>query len=324
MKFLFLRGQVPQDRNPQEIVFDTIEEVDDVWTQLLYSITHVDDYSEIWYWGGTRNKAFADNFIERWIPSFTNYQSTFEPDVIFCRGGFKEYHDVLRKYDKAFKIYYGAGIRFIPLNDYTDYDLVLVDSEWQMERCKQVYPNIPVSLFIKPAPDNLFDPKNVKKEYDICFPADGRTKRKGHSFVYNTIPTKYSVLNLGSPYAFADKPDNVTSYRVLKKELPYHMSKCKMGIVTSTINSGGGLDSCPRVLPEMLACDLPIVVLDETLFWKSKYITSATGVIASRSDFWDKVQYVLDNLEKFSPRKYYDDNLSLECAAEYLRDLICV
>jgi len=34
------------------------------------------------------------------------------------------------------------------------------------------------------------------------------------------------------------------------------------------------IDSCPRVIPELLACGLPIVVLDKARFWKDKYINS--------------------------------------------------
>ena len=37
-KLLFLRGQVPQDRDPKQIMFNNIEECDDVWTQLCYGM----------------------------------------------------------------------------------------------------------------------------------------------------------------------------------------------------------------------------------------------------------------------------------------------
>ncbi len=322
MNFLFLRGQVPTDRDPNEIVFDKIEEVDDVWTQLVYAMTDPGDYTELWYWGGQRKKWFSNNFVERWIRDFSKYKTTFNPNIIFCRGGFPEYHTILKRFPDAFKIYYGAGIRFLPQKGFTDYDLVLVDSFWQKQQCLKQFPKLRCELFIKPAPDNIFKPVDTKKEYDICFLADGRTKRKGHDFVYSTLPSYYKVLHLGSPYRWYQKPSNVESHRVLKSQLPRYISKCKVGIVTSTMNSGGGLDSCPRVLPEMLACDLPLVVLDETLFWKEKYITPQTGVIANRSNFWEKVDYVLKNIDKFSPRDYYVNNLSLDKAAKFLKALL--
>lgn len=323
MNFLLLRGQVPQDRDPQEIVFNHVKEIDDVWSLMFAYLLSPGDMGEIWYWGGKRKHRFAKDLMERWVPSFATYKSDFVPDVIFCRGGFQEYHHILKKFPKACKIYYGAGIRYLPQHSFTDYDLVIQDSPLQVEECNKKFPNIKSELFIKPAPDNLFYPlKDVEKEYDICYPADGRTKRKGHQFVYSTIPSKYKTLNLGFPCKFATKPDNVTSYRILKSNLSRHMQKCKMGIVTSVVKSGGGLDSCPRVLPELLACDIPVVVLDETLFWKEKYMDESVGLIASRDNFWEKVEYMLNNLDKFSPRDYYLKNLSLKPAARHLRNLI--
>ena len=87
MKILFLRGQIPQDRDPDEIVFDTMNDVDDVWTQLCSEMTGIDDQTELWYWGGSRKKEFYNNFTEKWIPNFSDESLTnFEPDIIFCRG----------------------------------------------------------------------------------------------------------------------------------------------------------------------------------------------------------------------------------------------
>ena len=99
-----------------------------------------------------------------------------------------------------------------------------------------------------------------------------------------------------------------------------------MGIVT--VNSD--IDSCPRVIPEMLACGLPIVVLDGVRFWKDKYIEStassrnpfSTGEIANKENFWNFVESVLNNLKLYDPRKYYEQNLSLTLAAKFLRGKI--
>lgn len=352
MNFLMLRGQVPQDRDPQEIVFDYMSKVDDVWTWLFYTILDLktkpgvkglefSDYGEIWYWGGDRVKMFAPNFVERWVPSFVTYDdptlhkvksstifnSYFIPDVIFCRGGFKEYHSVLRRFPNAIKIYYGAGRRQLPQPGFIDYNIILQDSPEQVDICKQRFPNALTTLFIKPAPDNLFYPHpEIEKEYDICFPANASQDFKGHSMVYTTVPPWFNLLNLGNNPRNVKYPDNITSYRVLKSDMPKHIAKCKMGIVAV----GAAIDSCPRVIAEMLACGLPIVVLDTVRFWKDKYINSvtdskspwATGELATRDNFWTVVEYVLNNLDKYNPRKYYEENLSLEIAAKFLRDKI--
>lgn len=319
MNLLFLRGQVPQDRDPQEIIFDTLEECDDVWTQLAYSLLEEEDNGEIWYWNGDRIKQWKDNFVERWIPSFNNASANFEPDIIFCRGGFGQYHCVLEKYPDAFKIYYGAGERFLPQQGFEDYDLILQDSLGQLEICRNKYSNIKSELFIKPAVDNLFKINNVNKEFDVCFPANGTQERiKGHEFVFSTFPKELKILNLGNAPRMNKVPPEIVRKRVIKSEMPTEYQRCKMGIVCCD----GGIDSCPRVIPEMLACGLPIVVLEETRFWKEKYIKPSTGIISNKELFWDNVRYVLNNLGKFTPREYYKDNLSMKCASKHIKDMI--
>ena len=328
MKFLMLRGQVPTDRDPEEIVFDKIEEVDDVWSQLFYSMLNYADYGELWYWGGTRNKRFAHNFVERWLPTFQiplPAVMNFYPDVIFCRGGFQEYHDVLNRFSDAIKIYYGAGNRFMPQPGFSDYDIILQDSPEQVEECKKKHPNALVTLFVKPAAENIFYPIKKKKEYDVCFPANGAQPFKGHDFVYSTVPKDISVLNLGNPSS-VPHPENVTSYRVLRSEMAEHIAKCKVGIVVVQ----GNIDSCPRVISEMIACNTPIIAMDNVRFWKDKYMESivdssspcSTGEIAYRWNFWEIVRSVLKHWELYQPRVYYDHYLSMDKAVGFLMEKI--
>jgi len=330
MKFLMLRGQVPQDRNPQEIVFDYLADCDDMWIQLFYQMvapeTEHDNYGELWYWGGNRKKQFAYNFVERWLPTFQKHIIDYVPDVIFCRGGFPEYHSVLQRFPDAVKIYYGAGRRFLPQPGFSDYDIVLQDSPEQVMICQKKFPNVMTTLFIKPAADNIIYPIETEKEYDVCFPANGAQAFKGHKFVYKTVPKDIKLLNLGSNPRGYKYPKNVTSYRVLRTEIAKHYAKCKMGIVAVSSE----IDSCPRVIPEMLACGLPIVVLDGVRFWTEKYIESvvssrsefSTGEVVNKQDFWTYVRFVLNNLNLYKPRKYYEKNLSLTVAAEFLRGKI--
>jgi hypothetical protein len=320
MNFLMLRGQVPKDRDPQEIVFDSIDLVDDVWTQLLYAMVTPLDYGEVWYWGGTRTKGFKGNFTERWIPSFGSYDSgDFVPNIIFCRGGFKQYHTVLKRFPNAIKIYYGAGRRYLPDNDFVDYDIILQDSPGQLNKCRVIYKKPETTLFIKPAADNIFYPRKAEKEYDVCFPANAAQAFKGHRFVYSTVPEDITVLNLGNKPDRYKHPHNVTSYRLLRHQMASHICKCRVGIVT--VDSD--VDSCPRVIPELLACGLPIIVLNKVKFWREKYIVSSvTGEIAHVSTFWDVVKMVLRNVDNYTPRKYYEENLSIMHAAKFLKERI--
>ena len=123
-------------------------------------------------------------------------------------------------------------------------------------------------------------------------------------------------MNLGSNPHGLIYPGNVVSYRVLRSDMAKNIAKCKVGIVA--VNSA--IDSCPRVIPEMLACDVPIVVLNGVRFWQSKYIVSGvTGELATEDNFWGVVRNVLKNIDKYSPREYYMENLSLKKAVEFIR-----
>lgn len=326
MNFLMLRGQVPRDRNPKEIVFNHIVDCDDMWTQLFFTMIGDEHFGELWYWGGTREHEFTSYFVERWVPNFVTYKTDFVPDVIFCRGGFKEYHSVLERYPKAIKIYYGAGRRFLPQPEFSDYDIILQDSPEQVKECQKKFPKPLTTLFIKPAADNIFYPENNIKEYDICFPANGTQSFKGHKFIYSTIPPNVKLLNLGNNPKKFKYPSNVTSYRSLKSQMPVEISKCKVGIVAVESK----IDSCPRVIPEMLACGLPIVVLKGVRFWQDKYIKSvfdsssylSTGEMADKNNFWDVVDWVLKNYKKYKSRKYYEKCLSLRSAANFIIEKI--
>lgn len=318
MKYLMLRGQVPQDRNPNEIIFDKIENCDDMWTQLIYQMTTKDDYSEIWYWGGERVKRFQPWFTERWIKDFKHsYKYDFDPDVIFCRGGFSEYDHIIKKYPDAIKVYYGAGRRFLPNN--SKYDLILQDSKEQLKECRKVFPSIPSTTFIKPAADNIFYPMPIEKDYDVVFPANGsQEKLKGHQFVYDKIDhKKYSVLNLGNKGKIKP-PSLVHRYRVKRTMMPESLQRAKVGLVCS-VNK---VDSCPRVIPEMLACDIPIICLKGIRFQEDLYMNEKTGLVVDKKEVNDAIEYVLNNLDKFSAREYYEENLSLKVAAKFIKDKI--
>lgn len=318
MNFLFLRGQVPVDRDPREIMFDSLDECDDMWTHLFYSLLKQDDYGEIWYWGGERFNQFKSNYVERWVDDFSRHvekNNSLVPDVIFCRGGFSPYESVVSFFPKALKIYYGAGKRFLPPS--SNYDIILQDSESQLIASKEKFQNSFSSLFIKPAAENLFYPREVDKKYDVCFPANGRQENtKGHEFVFNTSPEHLSIYNLGNSGRLP-LPKNVFRARFLREHLSVEMQKARVGIICSNSN-----DSCPRVLPELLASNIPVVIKKGVNIWEEKYINDKTGIISSEEDFWDNVMFVLENANKFSPGIYYRKELSIERASIFITELI--
>ena len=319
MKLLFLRGQVPTDRDPKQIMYDNLEECCDVWTQLARSLS-CDGYGEVWYWGGDRTVCYADNFIERWLPSY-NVAPSFVPNVIFARGGFPQYDIVMQKHQNAFKIYYGAGKRFMPQHNFQNYDLVIVDTPKQLEKIRKAKPHMRSELFIKPAADNVFKPVDCKKEYDVIFSANAhKAGIKGHDFFFSNCPVDLKSVQVGqlSSQKLPLRYPHITfTDRVPRCKIPEYYGKSKVAVVCCTDR-----DSCPRVIPEALACGCPLLILDSTNLWREKYITSQTGRIASAENFISELRSMIDSYESFDPYNYYKKNLSLNIAANYIKGFI--
>jgi hypothetical protein len=319
MKLLFLRGQVPQDRDPRQIMYDRIEENCDMWTQLAYSL-YRNSYGEIWYWGGKREVVYSYNFVERWIPDFKRYRSKFKPDVIFARGGFSEYDSVLFQNPQAIKVYYGAGSRIIPTTNFKDFDLILVDTPEQLKIAKQNLPHKNICLFIKPAADNIFRMVNKNKEFDVILVGNyNKGVNKGHDFAFSIIPVHLKVISIGIvPKKIRRKYPNI-SYTgwIPRKNIPEYYSKSKVAIVCC-----GKKDSCPRVIPEALACNCPILCLNRVNVWQDKYITPETGKITTKEHFVSDLLDMVKNYSDFSPFSYYNKELSIKLSSKLIMDRI--
>ncbi len=319
MKILFLRGQVPQDRDPRQIMYDKIENNCDMWTQLAYTLSK-QGQGELWYWNGKRKVRYADNFIERWIPNFKIAKHDFQPDVIFTRGGFKDYDVVLKRHPKSFKIYYGAGKRFFPKKMYSDYNLILVDTKAQLERVRQMFPTVKSDLIIKPVAENIFKTVVAEKKYDIILVGNYNPRvDKGHDFAFQRIPKNYKVLCAGIvPKKIRQKYPNVDFTGWLpRNKLPKLYAKSKVAIVCC-----GTIDSCPRVIPEAIACDCPILVLDRINFSHERYINEQTGILTNENNFAKDLIRIIGEYGKFSPHEYYIKNLSLEISSKRILKLV--
>ncbi len=316
MRLLFLRGKVPRDRDPQQIVFDRIEDCDDMWSQLAYSMLEPSDYGEIWYWGGKRNHKFADNYTERWIKNFKQTKHDFKPDIIICRGGFPQFDRVMERNPQALKIYYGAGKRFFPVSNFKNYDIILVDSLSQQKivrskfRCK-------CEVFVKPAADNIFYPVISEKKYDVVFAPNMYSPRKRCEFFLSSVPESMRVVVAGDVGKSKVQRDNLTYIGwVTRCRMRNVYAQSKIAVCPS---SGG--DSCPRVIPESLACNVPVLVSEDVNLWKNKYINVQTGSIASVEKFFEELEAMLAKYLSYKPRAYYEQNLSLNIAAQGIKRL---
>jgi len=321
MHVIFLRGSVPPaHEHPEKLVYDTIDNCEDMWTQLFYYyLKESGNTGELIYEGSSRGLRVDNRFTELWVPSIKHYKPHKKPGMIICRGGFRYYEPFLRRYPKVKKVYYGAGKRFYP-QGYDEYDLILTDSPRQLEVIQKK--KKPAALFIKPAA-TLFKPVSTEKTYDICFMANATQSRiKRHELLLNAFAgSEFRILNLGN----YDKRLRQLAKRLnviikwggwhRRKQLPRLISSCRVGICCST-----NYDSCPRVIPEYLACNLPVVVTSNINFWDEQYINKDTGILATEDELIDAVKALLKLRPK--PRRYYESNLSMECAARYLDGLI--
>lgn len=324
MNIIFLRGSVPpKNEHPEKLLYDDIEDCSDVWSQLFYYLTrNFSAKAELLY----QNKinietsfVVSNFFTEKKVPKLRKYSPDFEPDLIVCRGGFDYYEPFIKKFPKAKKVYYGAGVRSYP-QGYNKYDLFLVDSPKQ--RKKIVAKGKRAELFIKPAA-TLFEPKDVEQKYDICFMANatqGSIKR--HEFFLKSFAgSKYKILNLGNIDKKYVKLAKQLAVNItwgdwsLRKHLPEKISQCKVGVCCST-----NYDSCPRVIPEYLACGLPVVATKNINFWHEKYITSETGLLVSEDNLKKGVKKILRGVYNVYP--CYENDLNMERSVEYLYHLI--
>lgn len=322
MNFLMLRGKV--DERTQKV--NDLGDHHDMWTWLLYEMLGEGDYGEVLYWGGKRFREYRWNFFERWIPDFKksylfhpipgrDQPTDFWPQIVIARGGFPEYRAAIKTVPNAFKVYYGAGKRFVPEKRADDWDLILVDSERQRHAVRRRLPHAKCATFFKPAAETVFMVRpEVKKKYDVCFvaanPAD---ERKRVRWVYKTVPRDLRVLQLGMKPKFK-VPGNVTVKHVSRETMASHMAQCRVGILPYTRD-----DSGPRVASEFLACNIPIVIIEganlHDRFPSERF---------SKRDFWTAVRRRIDCGSGMEPVALYESRLNQIAAANHLKKLIMV
>lgn len=323
--FLMLRGSVPEDRPPEEIMHDSLEQEDDMWIHLFNGLLGDGDNGQVWYYDRKTcnphyNNWYNDNLQILFETSPVSRANAFGHiyDLVFARGGFPYYKPILGNMPNAFKIYYGAGKRYIP-KDGIKYDLILCDSERQKAEILKALPKSNPQLFIKPTVDHMFYTHEVEKEFDVCYVCGfPETKRKNMNWVWETCPKDLKVLQLGNMPN--DKPpDNFTIKKVQRWEMAKEYSRCKIGIVPYTEE-----DSCPRVIPEMNACGLFVYCNNRVNWWNGVY----RAVNVTERIFWDDIKIFLElRYPMFIYRKkyiaeFYKNKLSLPIASNYLKGLI--
>ena len=299
----------------------SISDYDDMWIQLFEEIIG-NNPATIFFRSNKERYILKNNYTIISGYHTKLYKRLNSYSHVFSRGGFEWQADVLRRVSSAYTIRYGAGKRFMPEAD-INYNLVLVDSEEQQTKVKMIFPKSNPKLFIKPAAKH-FVPIPCKKEYDVCYIAKSeQSEFKGVDWVYRTAPSDLKILHLGGVEEFG-QPSNITAKRVDRIDMPKWISKCKIGIVPYF----NKIDSCPRVISEMIACGLPIVVSNELVYWGEKYKLTKSD----KTGFWSMVkdcngdiydsESILDGTWTTFISNYYNKNLSIPVAANHIRNLI--
>ena len=330
MRLLFLRGQVPYDFHPERLKWKDIDLCEDMWTVLAERMSRILGSGELWYWGAkkkftvkTDDGVFQDvrysgNFSE------AGRSNTKFPDIIFARGGFKQYDKILSNYPGAFKIYYGAGTRIVPQPDmFKDFDMFLTDSPHQVDMVQSwVYNNsIKAHVMVLPKPAApMFKPMpEVEKDFDVCFPAND-FKFKGHGEMFQALSgSGLKVLNIGVD-SLKQKRE-AAKYNVNIKFAGWHrrekvvelINMCRVGLVMTHKHR----DSAPRVIPELLACDLPVVVTNYVNI-SDLHVNYKTGMTTKLSKVASTINKVIEERKRFTPREFYDENLSVDVVGDHM------
>ena len=300
--YLFLRGEY--DKNNEK----SLEDDSDMWLQLFASIC---DRGTVWFKSNVeiKNIDYRTNLnIE-----ISSYPSNLENYThVFARGAFSYYTPILKACNNAYKIRYSAGSKRVMPSEDIKYDLILVDTKSQKNAILKRHHASKVEILIKPAAE-CFRPLDVIKEYDVCFIANSAQKAfKGIDWVYETAPKNLKILHLGY-HDSLNPPINITCKRVDRIDMPKWINKCRVGIVPYD-----NIDSCPRVIPEMTACGLPLIIMDTVNFPESQY---RTCLIRPKEKFWDSVKGTM-KCNAHNIDKCYEKELSLPIAAQYIKDLI--
>ncbi|SLM31410.1 conserved hypothetical protein [Desulfamplus magnetovallimortis] len=156
-------------------------------------------------------------------------------------------------------------------------------------------------------------------QYDIVFnnTFDER-ERKRHSLMLelmeNPLLKNITVLFIGRG---SDK--NIEAFRqeirqkalekrtkvvanIKRKDVPSWLARCKAGVHLALQENG-----C-RAVYEYLRSDLPCIISSATAGMNMEIITPMTGVVARDSELAEAIAHVLDNLKKFQPAKWFEEN----------------
>ncbi len=219
----------------------------------------------------------------------------------------------------SFKIVYSKEWRPWRIEKLEQYDLCLVDEEWEAEEVNKHYPDVHCAVW-----DKLIDyetmhyPIPCEKLYDICYVAYLRP-RKNHELLFRAMAKlpdrKLTCICVGDDRKgnreeleklIAELNLNVHfTGEVPKAEVNRYVNQSKIGVMPAV------LDAAPRAILEYMAADVPVLV-NSKLWAGSRYVGPGAGLVKAPEEFHLGLAELLDNFQSYSPRRFLLQNYSLE------------
>ena len=320
MRWLFLRSAHKGGALTSPPPVQILDPHADMWTGLFAEIVRqVRGEGQVRVLGKPI-EVFGSNVVIRRAPDFTSRME--KPDVIFNRGGYADYLPALHAWPDAVRVYYGAGKRYCPA-DGVPYHIILTDTHAQREEVAEKHPESRVAVFHKPAA-KCFVPVDAEKRFDVVFVCHTAAEFKGHHWLIERLPRGCRVLRIGTPdpwFAAANDSGRLVvtfTGNIRPDEIPAWACQALVGVVCDD----GTADSGPRILPEYLAMNIPVVVRDTVRADFDAYIASETGLVGDDRSFADRLEEVLGDWPARSPRRYYEEHLSMKHAAARVVGLV--
>jgi len=296
-----------------------------MWTHLFAKAVEqsLDVFGMILRVGAPYSVVYNDRLVEMRVPDLGVLEIV--PDLILNRGGYKEYLPLLKRFQNVPSVYIGCGRRWNPTDMYWSswmkdirVDCVLVDSPAQQKEL--LYENtFRVEVFPKPALDHIFRPVVVKKDFDIVFISHRPDDFKGGPWLASYLPDGCRILCVGvENERLREEASSGRLYveatgKVPRRDVPAQACRGYVGVVCDD----GLCDSGPRVLPEFLAMNLPVIVRSCVRADLGRYISLQSGRVVRDGKIWltHAIQDLMINYDKLAPRAFYKKGLTLKHAA---------
>lgn len=244
-----------------------------------------------------------------------------QPDILWVEGRRfpPNLHQILELCPDSFKVFYSQNWKPWEMEGLDGYDLCLVDEEWQVRRVKKRYPDLHCAVW-----DKLIDyetghyPIDCEKTYDLCYAADLRP-RKDHELLFQAMAKvtsrKLTAVCLGGDYKggrarlerLVDKLGVSVEFtgELRKPEVNAQVNRSRIGVIAAK------RDAAPRIILEYMASGVPLLVNAE-LRAGTRYAGAEAGLLRSPEEFHLGIEEILDNYDRFSPRRYFLEHFSRE------------